>query len=228
MTKNQKLKLSSRYYNMVSRCRNVGDKDYPIYGARGIKCEFEKVKDYIAWFVSEMKRLGFDSDCSDDVDFVLENFHCDRIDGKKNYSYDNCQLLQRELNEHIQSHEVGQICIKEGVFAPLWIFDRIEGLSNKSTKKRLKCLKYASEFSFKRGERFLNVVWFDFSKPPLKLKSWFFNCPQCGELRKVERILKCECGFHSRSAELIKLKHNRETIRQAIAEVEKMYCGGIQ
>lgn len=223
MKPRDKGRLRTRFQRIKERCEKKENKDFPIYGGRGITCDFKNPSDFIDWFLGELKKMGFDDKNPLDVEFVLDNFQVDRIDGKKGYSRDNCQLLEKDLNELLQSHSVSSICIQEGVFAPLWVFDKFEGLSRKSTKKRIKKLEFSSEFSYKKEKRFLNAVWYDFSRPPLRVNGQNVECPECGKSLRIQRVLKCECGFCSNEPKVIKMPHNRETIRLAIKEVCNLY-----
>jgi hypothetical protein len=76
------------YCKMVSRCKNINDHKYPIYGARGIVVCDEWLKDRTSFFNWAYKN-GYRDDLS-----------IERIDVNAGYSADNCTWA----NEKIQAN----------------------------------------------------------------------------------------------------------------------------
>lgn len=76
-------RLMYRFGSIKSRCNNTNNKNYNIYGGRGIKCEFKSFNDFYSWCLEQGIEDGLD---------------VDRIDNNGNYSRTNCQLITKEEN----------------------------------------------------------------------------------------------------------------------------------
>lgn len=82
-------RLIYRFSSIKSRCNNTNNKNYSIYGGRGIKCEFKSFNDFYSWCLEQGIEDGLD---------------VDRIDNNGNYSRTNCQLITKEENTLKQEH----------------------------------------------------------------------------------------------------------------------------
>lgn len=70
--------------SQVQRCRNIGDKNYSGYGAKGIKVSYTK-KEFVKWWVAN-KPWDFDKPT------------CGRKDHTKGYSFDNIEMQEMVFN----------------------------------------------------------------------------------------------------------------------------------
>lgn len=212
-------RINGRFKSIKDRCNNPKKKDYKLYGARGIKCEFNYI-DFKEWLLKSFENLGIDTTKDQSVLKALDTYSVDRVDSNDSYSILNCTLTERRENEYLQLVEVNHIRLDSKTYAPLWLFDVIQNKKAQRTNTRTKVIKFASEFSFDWGKRRLDIVWFDFSKPPLFVKDGKVQCPICKTHFVPQRVLECECGFHTKEAKTIKKPQNREEVR--IAE-KKLY-----
>lgn len=217
-----KSRVGRRFYDIKKRCENPNRKDYNLYGAKGIKCEFT-LDGYRNWVFKELKDLGVDCDDYESVMEALDNYSTDRLDSSDNYSELNCILKGKLENEYLQKVEVSHICFRDDLYIPLWCFDKVGGYSRQSMKKRVKdIVKYASEFSFHFDKLIMNYIWFDLSKPPLKVIDEKVICPKCSRKITPKRVLKCRCGFHTEEAKLLKKMQERDEVETALEVVKKI------
>lgn len=222
-------RIDWRLKSIRDRCNNPKKKDYKFYGERGIKCEFGYT-DFREWFLKELEHFGVDVTSDKAVLKALDTYSVDRVDSKDNYSVLNCTLTERRENEFLQLAEVNHICISEGLLMPLWLFDCALSKAKQWGVQRAKRMRYASQFSF-LGRfdrfRFLNLVWYDFSKPPLLVKNGKVECPKCGRKFEPQYILSCKCGFTTKEAKLIKKEQNREEVKKAEEAIYKLRSLGV-
>lgn len=210
-------RIDWRLKSIKDRCNNPKKKDYKLYGARGIKCEFGYA-DFKEWILKELEHLGVDITSDKAVLEALDSYSVDRVDSNDNYSILNCTLTERRENEYLQLVEVNHICISDGLLIPLWLIDCALNKERQWSVKRAKKMEYASQFSFFgcwKRHRILNLVWYDFSKPPLLVKKGKVECPECGRKFEPQYILSCKCGFMTKEAKLIKKEQNREEVKKA-------------
>lgn len=107
------------YRSMKQRCYNPNNKNYMNYGMKGITVEWESFKVFYHWCISNNWERGM---------------HIDRIDGSKNYSQSNCQIITAKENtrrrKDIQiEHNGNKRCLVE------WC--EILNLNLKTVKSRL-------------------------------------------------------------------------------------------
>ena len=92
---------SGRYVfrHIKDRCNNPNSKAYSQYGARGIRCLFENVKEFVAWYNKSdtCNDCGVETDVKNKVS-AENGKQVDRIDPTGPYSKDNCQILCRKCN----------------------------------------------------------------------------------------------------------------------------------
>ena len=79
--------LYKKFGGLEQRCSNIMNKDYRLYGAKGIEVRFKSVEEFIAWGLANGFEPGLD-------------LH--RVDDKGHYSPDNCEFIPKE--EHIMLH----------------------------------------------------------------------------------------------------------------------------
>jgi hypothetical protein len=95
---------SGRYVfrHIKDRCTNPKSKSYPQYGGRGIKCEFESNKEFVAWYNSSdiCKNCGTETDSKNKVSSPVGK-QVDRIDASGPYSKTNCRILCRTCNQFL-------------------------------------------------------------------------------------------------------------------------------
>lgn len=81
------------YTNAKQRCNNPKNPKYKNYGAKGIKFELT---------IEEIKKLWFR-----DKAYLLTKPSIDRLDSKKNYTYENCQFIEHRINSSKRSYDYG-------------------------------------------------------------------------------------------------------------------------
>lgn len=213
------LRINGRVKSIKKRCNNPNKKDYRLYGAKGIKCEFGYA-DFREWILKGFENLGIDTTKDQSVLKALDTYSVDRIDSNGNYCAKNCTLTERRENEFLQFAEVNHIRLDTNTYAPLWLFDVILNKKAQRAVYRIRRIKFASEFSFDLKNRRLGVIWFDFSEPPLFVKEGKVQCPICKTHFVPQRVLHCECGFHTKEAKMVKKPQRREEVKIA----EKLLC----
>lgn len=215
-------RLVSRFCDIRKRCNNPNRKDYNLYGAKGIRCEFSS-DSYVSWVFKELKDLGVDCDDYESVMEALNNYSTDRLDSSDNYSELNCILKGKLENEYLQKVEVSHICFRDDLYIPLWCFDKVGGYNRQSAKGKIKNRNsFASEFSFRFKKLVMNYVWFDFTKPPLKVTNGKVICPKCGREFVPQRVLECKCGFHTEEAKLLKKMQERDEVNEALEAIKEI------
>lgn len=84
--------LNSRVGNAIGRCNNPNDKDYHLYGGRGIKCKFSSAIDFVKYLLT-----------LDNCDPEME---MDRLDNDGNYEPGNIRFVDHRENTNNRSNNV--------------------------------------------------------------------------------------------------------------------------
>ena len=92
---------------MKGRCYNINNKDYEMYGGRGIR-------------VCEQWRVSFENFYSDMNETYVAGLELDRIDVNDNYSPDNCrwatELVQAWNKRRYKSNKSGKTGVTWNVY----------------------------------------------------------------------------------------------------------------
>ena len=83
----------TKWHGINSRCHNINDPAYRIYGAAGVKVFYRWL--CLEYFIQDIQRLfGY----QDWVNNGKTGFDIDRVDSNGNYEPDNCRLIPTEIN----------------------------------------------------------------------------------------------------------------------------------
>jgi hypothetical protein len=93
--KYKKYIINTIYYHIKSRCENPRDKAYRWYGNKGIKCQITK---------NELQRLW-----NRDKAWLLKQASIDRKNVKKNYTFENCQFIEMDINRIKDRHKLMEV-----------------------------------------------------------------------------------------------------------------------
>lgn len=122
------LRMYSIWGNMRSRCNNKNNRDYDIYGGRGIKClwkTFEAFKeDMYDSYIEHTKKYG------------EENTTIDRIDSNKDYCKDNCRWAtwKEQANNTSRNRYLTDI---DGTTHTMAEWARIKGINYSALRTRI-------------------------------------------------------------------------------------------
>ncbi|KKL87496.1 hypothetical protein LCGC14_1934070, partial [marine sediment metagenome] len=94
------------YRHIKSRCDNPNDKAYKWYGGKGVRCRISK---------EELKQLWIR-----DKAYLLKEPSIDRKNVKKNYTLDNCQFIEMEVNRIKNRHKAISQHFLDGKFIKEW------------------------------------------------------------------------------------------------------------
>jgi hypothetical protein len=117
-----------RFRNIVARCHQVTNKDYPKYGGKGISvCD--------RWRKGDGELTGFECFIAD-MGEPPQGMSLDRIDNSKGYSPENCRWVnaQQQANNRKSNH----ILEIDGVCKTLAEWSRVSGVGSKTILHRLK------------------------------------------------------------------------------------------
>jgi hypothetical protein len=79
-------KVYMAYRDQNRRCYDISCKEFPWYGAKGIRVEYS-FDDFLSWWIQEK-----------DLNPHLEKYSVGRKDHTKNYSLDNIELVSKSQN----------------------------------------------------------------------------------------------------------------------------------
>lgn len=108
-----------RIYNgLKNRCKNKKNPDFPLYGGRGIKCEWENFIDF--WKDME---IGY-----------KDNLTIDRIDPDGNYKKSNCRWVTNDIQQSNKRNNVFETYKGETKHLSYWV--KISGLKKSTFHQR--------------------------------------------------------------------------------------------
>ena len=111
------------FKHMTQRCNNPKDKDYPHYGARGIKCLW---KDF-----NEFKNDMYESYLDHVAEYGEKDTTIDRINFDGNYCKENCRwatVSEQNANKHFMH---GNLPYEDGTQISITRFCKEHGISRK-------------------------------------------------------------------------------------------------
>lgn len=228
-----------RRLGAISRCYNPKNDSYQEYGARGIDvCDEWRehrigAQRFVEWFCKEL--AGFANKYKN-VKEALDELEIDRINNRKGYSPQNCQLLEHTYNQYTTLS--GARCAKfKGLWIPLWYCCKMMGIDNFKDKNLsdkiasalrscnnglqiqnthfMFCLSksrdiFRSEVTEQSLRELLEsvrfLVWYDFRENPLDFARDTMQA-QCP---------KCDCGKASVVYDEIKGKYSNEATHKYI------------
>lgn len=182
-------RLRKRIAYIKDRCNNKKNKDYPIYGGRGIKCELSK-KELKEIYIKDCEEAGFDPFDLEEGLMFLSSHHIDRIDGRHSYKMGNVQFLNKKDNIIKQSCKVNHFVLSDDLVAPLFLLDWFFHKRKKSLVRRVKYKKY--NLLSKPMQDRIPLFFYDLKKPPLDMVDGEFLC-LCGEWHKPCYRKEHEC-----------------------------------
>ena len=130
-------KETKRFYNiyskMKSRCNNLNETCYKLYGGRGIKCEWNSYE--------EFKKDMYESYCEHLKKYGEKNTTLDRIDVDGNYCKENCRwaTLEEQANN---TRLTNKVIMKDGSIKSLKEISKIYNIKMSTLYQRY----YKSKF----------------------------------------------------------------------------------
>lgn len=152
--KKYKFEFSSRFYgiwnNMLRRCNNTNDKDYNIYGGRGIKvCNSWKMS--FEYFYKDMHESYLDHI----YQYGEKDTTLDRIDVNGNYCKENCKwATQIEQSNNRTNNR--RLVDKDGTTHTVYEWSRIKGICRSTLSNRINNLGWSDIDALNKPARKIN------------------------------------------------------------------------
>ena len=109
------------YASMKARCETKTHRAYRNYGARGIRCEFESLQDFINWAESSGYQRGLS---------------IDRIDNNGSYSPENCRWATQK--EQMRNTRQNIFYVHSGIKKCLSEWAEIQGINYSTVLSRIR------------------------------------------------------------------------------------------
>lgn len=120
-----------RLVDIKRRCYNENCSDFKEYGARGIGvCDEWRNSsfDFLKWFCEQLAKNAI---YYESVEVALKHLSIDRINPVKNYSPQNCRLIEKKLNDYTTNQP--SRCLKfNDEWIPFWYAERLVGWERKN------------------------------------------------------------------------------------------------
>jgi hypothetical protein len=146
-------RLTTTWFSIKTRIYNKNNEKYPIYGGRGIKCEWKSFEDF--------KRDMEDSYYLHVKEFGEKNTQIDRVDVNGNYCKENCRWATR--TEQARNTRRNRFFTLHGRTMTLVAWEEETGLTRYTITNRIDRLGWTIEKAL---------------QTPLS-KGWIIHTPSC-------------------------------------------------